>query len=142
MPRRDDDSFENDYEDFDDFSDEDVLEDEVTDESDDLDEDDELDDDASDEEVEEVAQAEPPPPPPPDDAKAVTALKKLRVRLDVNEQGNVWRVIFDDMNGRDDALVLLQGLPALKELWIIGTRVTPKAAESIKEDRPELTVYY
>ena len=79
---------------------------------------------------------------PPDDKKAVAALEKLNVRLDVSEKGNVWRVIFDDSNGRDPALVLLKGLPALRELWLLGTRVTEDAAKQFKEDHPKITVYY
>lgn len=110
--------------------------------------DDEDEEDEAEEEDKESDEAEQPPEEepeeelPPDDKKAVAALRKLGVRLDVNEKGNVWRVIFNDMNGRDDALVLLKGLPGLKELWLIGTKVTPKAAEKFKEDHPKMTVYY
>ena len=78
---------------------------------------------------------------PPDDEKAVAALRKLRVRLDVTEKGNVWRAIFDDTNGKDQSLVLLGGLPALKELWVIGTMISPSAVEQFKEERPKVTVY-
>ena len=79
---------------------------------------------------------------PPDGEKAVAALQKLNVRLDVSEKGNVWRVIFDDSNGKDPALVLLNGLPALRELWLLGTRVTTEAAEEFKEAHPKITVYH
>jgi hypothetical protein len=78
---------------------------------------------------------------PPDDEKALAALKKLRVRLDVNDKGNVWRVIFDDTNGKDPSLVLLKGLPALKELWLLGTKVTEKATAAFKEEHPKVKVY-
>lgn len=79
---------------------------------------------------------------PPDDKKAVAALEKLKVRLDVSDKGNVWRVIFDDSNGRDPALVLLNGLPALRELWLLGTRITAEATEEFKEEHPKITVYH
>ena len=78
---------------------------------------------------------------PPDDEKALAALRKMRVRLDVNEKGNVWRAIFDDTNGKDPTLVLLKGLPALKELWLLGTKVTPTAAESFQAEHPKIKVY-
>ena len=79
---------------------------------------------------------------PPDDKKAVAALQKLKVRLDVSDKGNVWRVIFDDSNGKDPALVLLNGLPALKEVWLLATKVTPDAAKKFKEEHPKMTIYY
>lgn len=78
---------------------------------------------------------------PPDDEKAVAALRKMQVRLDSNDRGNVWRVIFDDTNGKDQSLVLLKGLPALRELWTIGTHVTSVAVAEFKEERPKVTVY-
>jgi hypothetical protein len=78
---------------------------------------------------------------PPDDEKAVAALKKLRVRLDVTDKGNVWRAIFDDTNGKETSLVLLRGLPALKEVWLLGTKVPPAAADELRQQRPALKVY-
>ena len=99
-------------------------------------------DEAAQDPAEEEAEAEEEIDYPPDDKKAVAALEKLNVRLDVSEKGNVWRVIFDDANGRDPALVLLNGLPALRELWLLGTRVTAEAAEKFKEEHPKVTVYH
>ncbi|MCA9268503.1 MAG: hypothetical protein KDA41_08525 [Planctomycetales bacterium] len=100
------------------------------------------DDSDSQEVAESDPEAEPEPDYPPDDEKAVAALKKLRVRLDVNAKGNVWRAIFDDYNGKDPNLVLLNGLPALKELWLIGTKVTEKAVDEIRHERPKATIYF
>jgi hypothetical protein len=79
---------------------------------------------------------------PPDDEKALAALRKLRVRLDVNDKGNVWRAIFDDTNGKDPSLILLKGLPALKELWLLGTKVTQPVAESFKAEHPMVKVFF
>jgi hypothetical protein len=108
----------------------------------DVDQDDDLDD-----EEESAAEEEPPVEEeeivyPPDDEKALAALRKLRVRLDVNDKGNVWRAIFDDTNGKDPSLVLLKGLPALKELWLLGTKVTSKAADSFREEHPKIKVFF
>ena len=122
----------------DEVAEEDDSEEEKSEEEDDADGSDEEDGQDSEEETEEEEEIE----YPPDDKKAVAALEKLNVRLDVSEKGNVWRVIFDDWNGRDPALVLLKGLPALRELWLLGTRVTEDAAKQFKEDHPKITVYY
>ena len=122
----------------DEVAEEDDSEEEKSEEEDDADGSDEEDGQDSEEETEEEEEIE----YPPDDKKAVAALEKLNVRLDVSEKGNVWRVIFDDSNGRDPALVLLKGLPALRELWLLGTRVTEDAAKQFKEDHPKITVYY
>ena len=143
-----------------DAEDEGAADDDADDDSDDADDADDADDDAGDEEetrTSEAAQSdndaddvrdeveETPVEEeivyPPDDEKALAALRKMRVRLDVNEKGNVWRAIFDDTNGKDPSLVLLKGLPALKELWLLGTKVTPTAAESFKTEHPKIKVY-
>ena len=100
--------------------------------------------------AEEAAEPEAEPEPeaekeidyPPDDEMAVAALKKLRIRLDTTEKGNVWRVIFDDTTGTDQQLLLLGGLPALKEVWLLGTKAKPADAEKLKETRPQLKVYH
>ncbi len=140
--------------DVDDDADDDVEEDDDDDDetpspkATDEDEDDDRDrGDAASDEDDAAAVAEEPEPVeeeivyPPDDEKALAALKKLKVRLDVNDKGNVWRAIFDDTNGKDPSLVLLKGLPALKELWLLGTKVTAKAADAFKEEHPKIKVY-
>lgn len=107
------------------------------------DEDDEDADDAGD--AEDAAEEEPVEEEivyPPDDDKALAALKKLRVRLDTTEKGNVWRAILDDTNGKDPTLVLLKGLPALREVWLLGTKVSAKAAEVFREEHPKIRVFY
>ncbi len=134
------------YED-DDFLDESIdelIEDDEEDKEEEEDSGEEASDDDSGEEVAEEPELEPEEEEdyPPDDAKAVAALKKLGVRLDVSEKGNIWRVIFDDTNGKDPALVLLNGLPGLKEAWLIGTKITDDAAKELKEQRPKVTVYH
>ena len=115
--------------------------------SEDADDDDADDDDADEKSDKSGDQAEQKPEEeeidyPPDDKKAVAALQNLKVRLDVSEKGNVWRVIFDDSNGRDQALVLLKGLPALRELWLLGTRISKDTAKKFDEEHPKITVYY
>ncbi len=34
------------------------------------------------------------------------------------------------------------GLPRLKELWLVGTKVTKEAAEEIDKELPRATVYH
>lgn len=132
------------YED-DDFLDESIdelVEDDEEDEAEEEDSGEEASGDDSGEGADEEPEPEEEEDYPPDDAKAVAALKKLGVRLDVSEKGNIWRVIFDDTNGKDPALVLLNGLPGLKEAWLIGTKITDDAAKELKEQRPKVTVYH
>ncbi|QDU94560.1 prolipoprotein diacylglyceryl transferase [Lignipirellula cremea] len=78
---------------------------------------------------------------PPDDAKAIEALTRLKCRLDRNDYGNVWRVFMYEHHGTDASLLLLSGLPSLRELWVLGTKVTAKGIEELRVEMPKLTIY-
>jgi len=79
----------------------------------------------------------------PDDEQALAALKRLGARLDVNEKnGNVWRVFLYEHHGTDAALLMLAGLPGLKEVWAMGTKCTEEGINALKEERPKLTVHF
>ena len=98
-------------------------------------------DDSADEKAEEPEEepAEPEVPKPPDDQRCVAALAKLGARLDMNEQGNVWRVFFYRDHG-DAALNHIFGLPSLTELWVIGSKVSKTSIAEIKTEKPELVI--
>ena len=80
-------------------------------------------------------------PVDPDHPDTVAALKDIGARLDLNEQGRIWRVFFYDRN-QDDDLAHIHGLRDLKEVWLLGTKVTRQGAERLKERLPEVTVYH
>ena len=77
----------------------------------------------------------------PDHPDTVAALRDLGARLDTNERGNVWRIFLYDKHGDKD-LAQIHGLPSLKELWLLGTKVTRRGAEEIRAKLPGVKVYY
>ena len=83
--------------------------------------------------------AEPEAPKPPDDQRCVAALTKLGARLDLNEEGNVWRAFFYRDHG-DAALNHIFGLPSLTDLWVIGSKVSETSIAEIKTEKPDLLI--
>ena len=77
----------------------------------------------------------------PDNQDAIVALKDIGARVDCNDKGRVWRVFFYDKHG-DDALAQVHGLPALKEVWILGTKITAQMKDRFVDQFPKVTVYY
>jgi hypothetical protein len=110
-------------------------------EAEEADDDDAEEEDFADTEEPEAEEPEPPPPPPPDDPEVVGTLESFNARLDVNENGNVWRVILYEKGGTDEALDWVKKLPAVRELWVIHTKVTPDAIEELKREMPDLVIY-
>lgn len=108
---------------------------EVTDDDEDEQDEDESDDEDPDEDPKVEL------PPPPDHQDAVAALKDVGARLDLNEQGNVWRVFFYDKN-TDAHLAQIRNLPSLREIWLIGSKVTKPGAEGLRERLPKVTIYH
>ena len=80
------------------------------------------------------------PPPEPDHPDAVAALKDLGARLETNEAGNVWRILFYE-DHKDADLAQIHNLHSLKELWVIGSKISKDATEAFKEAFPDVTVY-
>nr|PZM88299.1 MAG: hypothetical protein DIU77_20670 [Thermocrispum agreste] len=78
---------------------------------------------------------------PQDDPEVVETLESFGARLDLNEDGWVWRVILYEKGGCDEALEWVKRLPELTELWVIYTKVSPQAIEALQKERPELTIY-
>ena len=89
----------------------------------------------------EPEEEEDPEPSEPDHPDAVAVLKDLGARLDLNKWESVWRIIFYE-NHDDAVLEQIHGLPCLKEIWLLGTKVSKEGHESLKERMPELTIYY
>jgi hypothetical protein len=116
--------------------DDEALEEEVDDADDSADEEESQSDaEAKEEEQEEEELLE------PDHPDTVAALKEIGARCEVDKTGHVWRVFFYEKN-TDEHLSQLHGLAGLKEIWLIGSRVTPKGVEELKEEYPKVTVYY
>ena len=82
------------------------------------------------EEVEE--EPEPEPDPGPDNLDAIAALKELGCRADLNDNGRVWRIFLYEKHG-DNALAQIHGLPSLKEIWTIGSKVTKPMLDRLQE---------
>ncbi|MCO6458025.1 MAG: hypothetical protein J5I93_22200 [Pirellulaceae bacterium] len=135
MAKRPDDDyeFEDPYDEVadDDFDDE--LDEDESDEPDDQEEVDEAEDEA-------VAEAEPEEILEPDHPDTLSALRDIGARLDIDDRGHVWRVFFYERNN-DEQLSQLHGLAALKEIWVVGSRVTAKGIEQIKASFPKVRVY-
>ena len=68
-------------------------------------------------------------------------LKDMGVRLDLNKWESVWRMIFYESHD-DEVLEQIHGLPCLKEIWLLGTKVSKEGYEALKERMPEMTIYY
>jgi hypothetical protein len=118
--------------------DEDFRDDDELDDEDDSREEDDLFED------EEPAEEEPRPRVPvgpQDDPDVVATLESFGARVEVNENGWVWRVILYEKGGCDEALEWVEKLPEVRELWTIYTKVTPQAIEKLREKKPDLTVY-
>ncbi|MDA7950644.1 MAG: hypothetical protein MPJ24_04065 [Pirellulaceae bacterium] len=80
-------------------------------------------------------------PKVPDHPDVITALKDLQARVDIDEHGRVFRVIFY-RNANDDYLVHIPRLPALRELWTIGTKVTDEAVDELKKSCPRVQFFH
>jgi|GEM_PF-3134779 len=77
---------------------------------------------------------------PPDNQDAIRALRELGARVDVNERGRVWRIFLYERN-KDNALAQIHGFPRLKEVWLLGSRVSKEMVDRLREIHPELTIY-
>ncbi len=130
----DDDSSDDDSSD-DDSSDDDSSDDDSSD--DDSSDDDSSDDDEKEKEKEEEEEVE----PDPDHPDAVAALKDLGARLELNKWNSVWRILFYESHD-DSALDQIHSLPCLKEVWLMGTKVTEEGYEKFKERFPDITIYF
>ena len=102
--------------------------------------DDELDATGNDERDNVEEEAEEQAPLEPDHQDAIAALKDCGCRLDVDDTGHVWRIFLYDRMG-DETLAQIHGLPALKDVWVIGTRVSKEMVEQFKEQFPKVRVY-
>jgi hypothetical protein len=78
---------------------------------------------------------------PQDDPEVVGTLESFGARVEVNEDGWVWRVILYEKGGRDEALEWVEKLPEVRELWTIYTKVTPQAIEKLQAKKPDLKIY-
>lgn len=78
---------------------------------------------------------------PKDDPKVTRQLEFYGARLDLNEEGWVWRVILYEKGGCDDALQYVKQLPEVKELWTLHTKCTPDALDELQADMPDLIIY-
>ena len=78
---------------------------------------------------------------PKDDPDVVETLESFGARLELNDDGWVWRVFLYEKGGRDEALEWVKKLPEVKELWVIHTKVTPEAVEELQAERPDLVIY-
>jgi hypothetical protein len=106
--------------------------------------DDEPDDEADlfeDEEDEEEAPRPRVPAGPQDDPEVVGTLESFGARVEVNDEGWVWRVLLYEKGGCDEALEWVEKLPEVRELWTIYTKVTPEAIEKLQAKKPELKIY-
>ena len=76
-----------------------------------------------------------------DHPDAIAALKDLGARLDLNKHERVWRIFFYEQH--DDAVLdQIHGLPSLKELWLLHTRVTEEGAEKVRERLEGVIVHH
>ncbi|MFP6618726.1 MAG: hypothetical protein VB877_05220, partial [Pirellulaceae bacterium] len=76
-----------------------------------------------------------------DHPDAIAALKDLGARLDLNKHERVWRIFFYEQHD-DTALDQIHGLPSLKELWLLHTRVTEEGAGKARERLEGVTVHH
>ena len=53
----------------------------------------------------------------------------------------IWRVFFYDKNSDDD-LTHIHGLADLKEVWLLGSKVTNGGAADLRERLPDVKVFY
>ena len=118
------------------FEEEDLEDEDL--ESEDVEEEDEEESDVADEEEEEEPEPE---VVEPDHQDAVAALRDIGARLDVNDNGNVWRIFFYEKH-TDKDLDQIHGLPALKELWLLTTKITSNGANAVRERLDKATVHY
>jgi len=133
---------EEDEEESDDVEDKDDSEEDSDDEEDDEDEDTSDDSEKESDEDDAAAEEEEEPPTEPDHPDAINALKDIGVRLLYNKFDVVFRILFYD-NHRDEHLEQIRGLPNLKEVWLLGTKVTKNAAAELQERLGEdVKVYY
>ena len=88
-----------------------------------------------------VEEGPPEPPPEPDHQDSVAALNDLGARLELNEHGNAWRLFFYEDHG-DDAVAQIHGLNSLKEIWLLGTKVSEKMVAELKEHLPKVKVFH
>jgi len=91
--------------------------------------------------AEETPEEEDDEPKGDDHPDAIAALKDLGARLDLNKHERVWRIFFYEQHG-DDVLDQIHGLPSLKELWLLHTRVTEEGAEKARERLEGVTVHH
>ena len=49
----------------------------------------------------------------------------------------MWRIFLYDRND-DDTLAQIHGLPSLKEVWLMGSRITDAGKEEIKGRLPDI----
>lgn len=77
---------------------------------------------------------------PPDNQDAIRALREAGARVDVNDRGRVWRVFLYEKN-RDHDAAQIHGFPKLREVWLLGSRVTPLMIQRLREAFPDVRVY-
>ena len=78
---------------------------------------------------------------PQDDPEVVGTLESFNARVEVNNEGWVWRVFLYEKGGCDEALDWVRKLPEVKELWVIHTKVTKEAVDALQEEMPDLVIY-
>ncbi|MFP6673743.1 MAG: hypothetical protein VB878_01575 [Pirellulaceae bacterium] len=106
-------------------------------------------DDKSQAEAETEAAPEPEPEPEPEEVEpeepdnidAAAAIKDVGGRVDLNKFGRVWRVFLYERN-TDADVAQIHGLPMLKEIWLLGTKVTQEGYEKVKEAFPDAKIYF
>jgi len=77
----------------------------------------------------------------PDDEFSVEQLKKAGCRVDVNDKGNVWRVFLYERH-TNALLNHTLGLPGLKELWLLGSKVTKTAVTELQKELPKTKIHF
>lgn len=77
---------------------------------------------------------------PQDNQDILQELTYLGVRLDTGNDGYVWRAFLYE-NHDDEVLKLVRGLPKIRELWTIGSKVSSGAMATYREDHPECTIH-
>jgi hypothetical protein len=106
-------------------------------------------DDKSQAEAETEAAPEPEPEPEPEEVEpeepdnidAAAAIKDVGGRVDLNKFGRVCRVFLYERN-TDADVAQIHGLPMLKEIWLLGTKVTQEGYEKVKEAFPDAKIYF
>jgi hypothetical protein len=97
-----------------------------------IDDDDEIEEEVDEEEIEAEL--------PQDNQDAIRALRELGARVDLNEQGRVWRVFLYEKN-KDNAALQIHGFPMLREIWLLGSKVSPQIIEKLREAYPKARVF-